>query len=63
MTLAILNQDKTRIYNKMIEAMHNQDAEAFKIAFEENAQLIQKEVLEKAKDRLPAYMHRQEDSR
>lgn len=50
MTLAVLNQDKTRIYNKMIEAMHNQDAEAFKNAFEENAQLIQKEVLEKAKE-------------
>ena len=50
MTLAILNQDKTRIYNKMIEAMHNQDAEAFKNAFEENAQLIQNEVLEKAKE-------------
>ena len=50
MTLAVLNQDKTRIYNKMIEAMHNQDAEAFKNAFEENAQLIQNEVLEKAKE-------------
>lgn len=49
MTLAVLNQDKARIYNQMIEAMHNQDAEAFKNAFEENTQLIQKEVLEKAK--------------
>lgn len=50
MTLAVLNQDKARIYNQMIEAMHNQDAEAFKNAFEENTQLIQKEVLEKAKE-------------
>ena len=50
MTLAVLNQDKTRIYNKMVEAMHNQDAESFKNAFEENAQLIQNEVLEKAKE-------------
>ena len=50
MTLAVLNQDKARIYNQMIEAMHNQDAEAFKNAFEENAQLIQNEVLEKAKE-------------
>lgn len=50
MTLALINQERAKIYDQMIQAMHNQDADAFKSAFEQNAELIQKEVLEKAKE-------------
>lgn len=50
MTLALLNNDRAKLNQMMIDAMHEQDADKYTEAFNGICELIEKDVLEKAQE-------------
>lgn len=50
MTLALLNNDRAKLNQMMIDAMHEQDADKYTEAFNRICELIEKDVLEKAQE-------------
>lgn len=50
MTLAIINTEKANLQSAMIQAMHDQDVDKFKESLNGLFDIVQKEVLEKAKE-------------
>ena len=50
MTLALMNNDRAKLNQMMIDAMHEQDADKYTEAFNGICELIEKDVLEKAQE-------------
>ena len=50
MTLALINNDRAKLNQMMIDAMHEQDADKYTEAFNGICELIEKDVLEKAQE-------------
>ena len=50
MTLALMNNDRAKLNQMMIDAMHEQDADKYAEAFNGICELIEKDVLEKAQE-------------
>lgn len=50
MTLAVMNQKRAEILTKMVEAMHNEDSDAYTSCLNELAQNIEENILERANE-------------